>query len=95
MFISGGAPPGKELADWYANLGIRIHEGYGLTETSPVIAVNNPQAHKLGTVGRPLENVEIRIAEDSEILVRGPSVFRSYWNHPSTNASLVSSARFQ
>jgi long-chain acyl-CoA synthetase len=80
MFISGGAPLGKELAEWYADLGIRIHEGYGLTETSPVIAVNNPQAHKLGTVGRPLQNVEVRIAEDSEILVRGPSVFRAYWN---------------
>jgi long-chain acyl-CoA synthetase len=80
MFISGGAPLGKELAEWFANLGIRIHEGYGLTETSPVIAVNNPQAHKLGTVGRPLENVDVRIADDSEILVRGPSVFRAYWN---------------
>jgi long-chain acyl-CoA synthetase len=82
FFISGGAPLGKELAEWYASLGIRIHEGYGLTETSPVIAVNTPGAHKLGTVGRPLENVEVRIAEDSEILVRGPSVFRAYWNRP-------------
>jgi long-chain acyl-CoA synthetase len=82
LFISGGAPLGKELAEWYADLGIRIHEGYGLTETSPVIAVNNPRAHKLGTVGRPLANVEVRIAEDSEILVRGPSVFREYWNRP-------------
>jgi long-chain acyl-CoA synthetase len=80
IFISGGAPLGKELAQWYASIGIRIHEGYGLTETSPVIAVNNPQAHRLGTVGRPLTNVEVRIAEDSEILVRGPSVFHSYWN---------------
>ncbi|HKU24490.1 MAG TPA: long-chain fatty acid--CoA ligase [Candidatus Sulfotelmatobacter sp.] len=82
LFISGGAPLGKELAEWYADLGIRIHEGYGLTETSPVIAVNNPRAHKLGTVGRPLANVEVRIAEDSEILVRGPSVFQAYWNRP-------------
>jgi long-chain acyl-CoA synthetase len=82
FFISGGAPLGKELAEWYASLGIRIHEGYGLTETSPVIAVNTPSAHKLGTVGRPLENVEVRIAEDSEILVRGPSVFGAYWNRP-------------
>jgi long-chain acyl-CoA synthetase len=81
-FISGGAPLGKELAAWYASLGIRIHEGYGLTETSPVIAVNNPRAHRLGTVGRPLPNVEVRIAGDSEILVRGPSVFRAYWNRP-------------
>ena len=77
-FISGGAPLGRELAEWYADVGIRIHEGYGLTETSPVIAVNTPTAHKLGTVGRPLENVQVRIAEDGEILVRGPSVFQGY-----------------
>jgi len=82
VFISGGAPLGRELAEWYANIGIRIHEGYGLTETSPVIAVNTPNAHKLGTVGRPLGNVEVRIAEDGEILVRGSSVFKGYWNKP-------------
>jgi long-chain acyl-CoA synthetase len=81
-FVSGGAPLGKELATWYASIGIRIHEGYGLTETSPVIAVNNPGAHKLGTVGKPLDNVEVRIAADGEILVRGPSIFRGYWNQP-------------
>ena len=80
IFISGGAPLGRELADWYATIGIRIHEGYGLTETSPVIALNNPNAHKLGTVGKPLSNVDVRIAEDGEILVRGPSVFNGYWN---------------
>jgi long-chain acyl-CoA synthetase len=81
-YISGGAPLGRELADWYATIGIRIHEGYGLTETSPVIAVNTPAAHKIGTVGKPLPNIEVRIAEDGEILVRGPSVFIGYWNRP-------------
>jgi len=81
-FVSGGAPLGRELAAWYASIGIRIHEGYGLTETSPVIAINTPRAHKLGTVGRPLANVEVQIAHDSEILVRGPSIFRAYWNRP-------------
>ena len=80
LFVSGGAPLGKELAEWYANIGIRIHEGYGLTETSPVIALNSPVAHKIGTVGRPLANVEVRIADDQEILVRGPSIFQAYWN---------------
>ncbi len=82
VFISGGAPLGKELARWYATMGIRLHEGYGLTETSPVIAVNSPNAHKLGTVGKPLSNVQVKIAEDGEILVRGPSVFKGYWKNP-------------
>jgi long-chain acyl-CoA synthetase len=81
-FISGGAPLGRELAEWYADIGITIHEGYGLTETSPVIAVNTPAAHKLGTVGKPLANVEVRIADDGEVLVRGPSIFKGYWNRP-------------
>jgi len=81
-FISGGAPLGRELAEWYADIGIPIHEGYGLTETSPVIAVNTPTAHKLGTVGKPLANIEVRIADDGEVLARGPSVFKGYWNRP-------------
>src|SRR5437899_7148791 len=81
-FISGGAPLGRELAEWYASVGIRIHEGYGLTETSPVVAVNNPLRHRIGSVGRILPNIEVRIAEDGEILVRGPSVFKGYWNCP-------------
>ncbi len=81
-FISGGAPLGRELAEWFATVGIRIHEGYGLTETSPVIAVNTPIHHRIGTVGKILQNLEVRIAEDGEILVRGPSVFKGYWNRP-------------
>jgi long-chain acyl-CoA synthetase len=81
-FISGGAPLGRELAEWYATAGIRIHEGYGLTETSPVIAVNTPINHRIGTVGKILPNLEVRIADDGEILVRGPSVFKGYWDRP-------------
>jgi long-chain acyl-CoA synthetase len=89
-FISGGAPLGRELAEWYAAAGIRIHEGYGLTETSPVIAVNTPINHRIGTVGKTLPNLEVRIAEDGEILVKGPSVFKGYWNRPEeTKAALV------
>jgi long-chain acyl-CoA synthetase len=82
IFISGGAPLGRPLAEWYADVGIRIFEGYGLTETSPVIAVNSPAAHRVGSVGKPLSNIDVRIAEDGEILVRGPSVFQGYWNKP-------------
>ena len=81
-YISGGAPLGVELAQWFASVGILIHEGYGLTETSPVIAVNTPAEHKLGTVGKPVPNLQVKIAEDGEILVKGPSVFQSYWNLP-------------
>ncbi|HVI09991.1 MAG TPA: long-chain fatty acid--CoA ligase [Candidatus Binatia bacterium] len=82
IFISGGAPLGRELAEWFATVGIRIHEGYGLTETSPVIAVNTPVNHRIGTVGKTLPNLEVRIAEDGEILVRGPSIFKGYWKRP-------------
>src|SRR5437868_12058711 len=82
MAISGGGPLGRDLAEWYASIGMRLYEGYGLTETSPVIAVNSPTDFKIGTVGKPLANMECRIAEDGELLVRGPSVFKGYWNMP-------------
>ena len=78
---------GRELAAWYADIGIRIDEGYGLTETSPVIAVNVPCQHKLTTVGKVLSNLEVQIAADGELLVRGPSVFKGYWNMPEETAS--------
>jgi long-chain acyl-CoA synthetase len=90
IYLSGGAPLARQMGEWFADVGIRIDEGYGLTETSPVIAVNTPAHHKLGTVGRPLPNVEVNIADDGEILVRGPSVFQGYWNLPEqTRQALV------
>lgn len=79
-FLAGGAPLGMETAAWFADAGIRIFEGYGLTETSPVIALNTPEAHRIGSVGKPLDNVQIRFAGDGELEVRGPSVFKGYWN---------------
>ncbi len=79
-FAAGGAPLGEETAGWFADAGIRILEGYGLTETSPVIAVGTPKHYRFGTVGKPVPNVETRFAADGELEVRGPSVFASYWN---------------
>jgi long-chain acyl-CoA synthetase len=83
-FLAGGAPLGLDTARWFAGVGIRILEGYGLTETSPVLAINTPNANRMGSVGRPLPNVQCRFAEDGELLVRGPNVFSGYWKdeHP-------------
>jgi long-chain acyl-CoA synthetase len=78
-FISGGAPLGIDTGNWFASVGISVLEGYGLTETSPVIAINTPPAHRMGSVGRPLPNVECKLAADDELLTRGPGVFQGYW----------------
>ncbi len=85
-YISGGAPLGLDTAYWFADAGIRILEGYGLTETSPVLAMNTPVASRIGSVGKPLPNVECRIAADGELLVRGPNVFQGYWQKPLATA---------
>ena len=86
IWVSGGAPLGIDTAKWFAGAGIAVWEGYGLTETSPVIALNNPVVHRMGAVGKPLPNVELKFAEDGELLVRGPSIFVGYWNKPAANA---------
>lgn len=79
-WVSGGAPLGMDTAGWFADAGIRIFEGYGLTETSPVVALNYPLAHRIGTVGKKMPNVEIRFAPDGELELTGPSIFSGYWN---------------
>jgi long-chain acyl-CoA synthetase len=87
-FVAGGAPLGLDTGGWFADAGIRILEGYGLTETSPVIALNVPGRNKLGTVGPVLANVAVRFAPDGELEVRGPSVFQAYWNKPEDTRSV-------
>lgn len=81
-FVSGGAPMAPELGALFLGVGLNILEGYGLTETSPVIAVNRPGRVKLGTVGEPLSSVEVQLASDGEIRVRGASIMKGYWNKP-------------
>jgi long-chain acyl-CoA synthetase len=78
-FISGGAPLGIDTGNWFASVGISVLEGYGLTETSPVIAINTPAVHRMGSVGKPLPNVECKLAQDDELLVKGPGIFQGYW----------------
>jgi long-chain acyl-CoA synthetase len=82
VFVSGGAPLGIDTAKWFAAAGIAVWEGYGLTETSPVIALNSPVRQRMGAVGMPISNVELKFAEDGELLVRGPAVFSGYWHKP-------------
>ncbi|MFN0085771.1 MAG: AMP-dependent synthetase/ligase [Blastocatellia bacterium] len=91
--VSGGAPLSRELALIFYGAGLPIYEGYGLTESSPTISVNHPLACRLGSVGRPAPNVEVRIAEDGEILASGPNIMRGYYNRDEeTSATLETDA---
>ncbi len=82
VFYSGGAPLAKELAEFFWSVGVSIYQGYGLTESSPVISTNTPESNKVGTVGRPIRNCEVKIAGDGEILARGPNIMQGYYNKP-------------
>jgi long-chain acyl-CoA synthetase len=82
FFISGGAPLSKEIAEFLWSAGLLVLEGYGLTETTPAISINTTREFKFGTVGKPLKWVEVKIAEDGEILARGPNIAKGYWKKP-------------
>lgn len=89
FFVSGGAALHVEVGHFFSMLGIHILEGYGLTETSPVLAVNRVGAEELGTVGPPLPNVELRLADDGEILARGPNIMKGYWRDEAATAAVI------
>ncbi len=87
--MSGGAALPDTTAEFFWRHGVKLVQGYGLTESSPVITVSQPSANRIGSVGRAIPGVEVRIAEDGEILTRGPHVMHGYWNRPADTASAI------
>ncbi|MCW2834002.1 MAG: Long-chain-fatty-acid--CoA ligase FadD15 [Nocardioides sp.] len=92
--VSGGAPLGERLGHFYRGVGVTVLEGYGLTETTAALTVNLPDAQKIGTVGRPLPGTAVRVADDGELLFRGPQVFTGYWANETATAEAVTDGWF-
>jgi long-chain acyl-CoA synthetase len=89
-FISGGGPLSREHIEFFWSVGVPVYQGYGLTEASPVVSANYPGTNKVGTVGRPIEHVSVRIADDGEVLVQGPCVMKGYYLKPEETSAVIS-----
>ncbi len=94
FFASGGAPLAKEIGEFFTAAGLTILEGYGLTETSPIITLNRFEKFKFGSVGVKLDNVEVKIAEDGEILTRGPHVMQGYYKKPEETREAIDNEKW-
>ncbi|MBF0120799.1 MAG: long-chain fatty acid--CoA ligase [Desulfobacterales bacterium] len=86
---TGGGPIDPKLIEYFGELGITLYQGYGLTETAPIIAANTPKFNKTGTVGKPLPNVELKIAKDGELLVKAPQIMRGYHKNPGATSEVI------
>src|SRR5205085_1353106 len=87
--VSGGAPLGPRLGHFFRGIGVTILEGYGLTETTAGATCNRPEAMKVGTVGRPVPGVTVRIADDGEVLLKGGNIFRGYWHNETATKETI------